>query len=390
MAVKGKEFSTSPELLKTCFHDLHVSLNATMVPFAGYSMPVLYKAHTHLASHKWTRTNAGLFDVSHMLQHKFSGPDAVKLLEIVTPGDIQGLSDFNSTLSVLLNDKGGIIDDTIITRWDKDTFYVVTNAGCRDKDLAFLKSEIQKNGLSVNHEIIYGGLLALQGPKAAQTLQQFTSADLSKLTFGSSTFLNLGSFGDVHVARGGYTGEDGFEISITDPKAAVDFAKALIEEKSDTVIPVGLAARDSLRLEAGMCLYGHELNESITPIEAGLAWVIGKNRRQLGDSAANFNGAQTILSQLNNKKELVFKTRIGFTSKGPAARENCDIFVRDEKVGIVTSGSPSPSLGGNIGMAYINKPYNKIGTDITILVRGKPRSATVAKMPFLQPNYYRG
>ncbi len=385
-----KRYSSSSTLVKTPLFDLHVENNATMVPYAGYSMPVLYKGQSHIDSHKWTRTKAGLFDVSHMLQHRFAGPDATALLEKITPSALanDGLKDFHSTLSVLLNEEGGVIDDTIISKHGDNEFYVVTNAGCREKDLAFIKKEINANFPSVKHEIITGGLLALQGPEVAATLQKFTKYDLSQIKFGQSAFIDLpvGNGAQFHAARGGYTGEDGFEISIPDDVASLDFARLLLSENPDVVKPIGLAARDSLRLEAGMCLYGHELSEEITPIEATLTWVVNKARREKGD----FNGASKILAQIKDKT-LVKRKRVGFTVTGPAARDGCKIFTADKakEIGYVTSGLPSPSVGANIGMAYVDREFTKSGTKISVLVRGKYREGELKKMPFITPNYYR-
>lgn len=376
--------TASNELRKTPFYDLNVELGGTMVDFAGYSMPVLYKGQSHIESHNWTREKAGLFDVSHMLQHRFSGPGATEFLEKVTPSDLKSLKPFTSTLSVLLNNEGGIIDDTIISKHGEDDFYVVTNAGCRENDLKFLGEELAQFG-NVSRTTIEGGLLALQGPEAAATLQKLTTDDLSKIKFGESAYISLLG-GKYHAARGGYTGEDGFEVSIPDEKVALEFAKTLLDMES--VKPIGLAARDSLRLEAGMCLYGHELNESITPVEAALTWVIGKNRRT--PETATFNGASHVLAQIADKS-LVKKVRKGITVKGPAARENMKVFNSDgtQLIGEVTSGSYSPTTKQNIGMAYVPRDC-KIGTDIKIEIRGKLRDGKIAKMPFITPNYFRG
>lgn len=375
----------STELLKTPLYDLHVELGGKMVEYAGFSMPVLYNGQSHIESHNWTRSKAGLFDVSHMLQHRISGPGATEVLEQITPSDLKSLAPFTSTLSVLLNEKGGIVDDTIISKHGEDEFYIVTNAGCRDKDMAFIKGALASGPRSVKHEIIGGGLLALQGPSAAESLQKFTAFDLKDIKFGQSAFVSI--LGDkYHVARGGYTGEDGFEISFPNGGVAVEFAKELLT--LEEVKPIGLAARDSLRLEAGMCLYGHEMNEDITPVEAALSWVIGKRRRIEG----GFNGYDVIKEQLANKTERE-KVRVGFTVTGPAAREGFKVYSATKPatpVGWVTSGSMSPTLKVNIGMAYVPRALAKSGTPIQIEVRGKLREGRVQKMPFVAPNYYRG
>ncbi|ODV95343.1 hypothetical protein PACTADRAFT_50077 [Pachysolen tannophilus NRRL Y-2460] len=390
-----RRYSTKNEnLLKTPLYDIHLKHGATMVPYAGFAMPVLYKNQSHVESHNWTRTKCGLFDVSHMLQHELKGPGSTDFLHKITPTDLLGIEKMTGTLSVLLNEQGGVIDDCIITKHGDDKFYLVTNAGCREKDIKFIKSELSKNSVGeINHKTFEGTLLALQGPLANQILQKFTNFNLRELYFGHSAFLNLPSFTNdktVHVARSGYTGEDGFEISITDNKLAVDFTNALLELQ-DFVKPIGLAARDSLRLEAGMCLYGHELNENVTPIESSLNWLISKTRRD-PNQRIKFNGFPKIIRQLESPKTEVNFKRVGLTSKGPSPRDGNKIFNFDspqEEIGTVCSGSPSPTLGGNVAQAFINKPYNKIGTKVLIEIRNKKREAIVTKMPFVETHLYR-
>lgn len=384
-----RRFYSSKALLKTPLYEAHLELGGKMVPYAGFEMPVLYNTQSHIDSHNWVRSNVGLFDVSHMLQHKVSGPEAIHLLQKITPIDLSLLAVNNLSLSVLLNNDGGIIDDCIITKHGEQDYYMVTNAGCREKDIKFITEESSK--FDVTHKTFEGTLLAVQGPKAAEILQKFTNDDLSKIYFGQSKYITLKSpiNGVVHLARGGYTGEDGFELSIPsatpqEAAGALDFFRVLLNEYPEVVKPIGLAARDSLRLEAGMCLYGYELNENITPIEASLAWLIPKSRRSEG----GFNGSSKILQQLSDKT-LVTQRRIGVTSKGPAPREGNKIF-NDEgtQIGHISSGSPSPTLGGNVAQAYIDKNV-KIGSGIKIEIRGKLRDGLVAKLPFVQPNYYR-
>lgn len=387
-----RRFYSTPALRKTPLFDSHVKYGAKFVPYAGFEMPIMYKDQSHIESHNWVRSKVGLFDVSHMLQHRFEGPDAVALLQKMTPIDLSQLDPFTSSLSVLLNNEGGIIDDTIITKHGDDKFYMVTNAGCRDKDLAFIAKELEAFN-NVKHSTFEGTLLAIQGPQAAELLQKFTSEKLPAITFGHTQFLKFNSLVDseIHLSRTGYTGEDGFELSIpsateAEAKQARDFFEVLIDDYPELVKPIGLAARDSLRLEAGMCLYGNELSESITPIEASLAWLVPKSRRT---ADANFNGSSKILDQLNNKG-LVTSRRIGVVSKGPAPRTGAKIFDGEGvEVGYITSGSLSPTLGLNVAQSYIDKKV-KIGSEVQIDIRGKLRPGKVTKLPFVANNFYRG
>ncbi|CAI4055041.1 hypothetical protein N7582_000231 [Saccharomyces uvarum] len=390
-----KRFNSN--LKKTALHDLHVSLGGTMVPYAGYSMPVLYKGQTHIESHNWTRTNAGLFDVSHMLQSKLSGPHSIKFLQRVTPTDFNALPIGHGTLSVLLNPEGGVVDDTIVTKENQDNeFYIVTNAGCAKRDTEFLRGELQNDSaLDCQWKIIEGrSLLALQGPKAKDVLEPLLEKTaqgktLKELFFGQRDEFALKDGTLVQIARGGYTGEDGFEISVPDEKA-VEFAEQLLA--NPVMKAIGLAARDSLRLEAGMCLYGHELDETITPVEAGLNWVISKSRRNLTNEKDWFNGYAKIMDQLNNKTYNRIRVAFKYSKKGPAARNGVKIFLPDAKteVGLVTSGSASPSLNNiNIGQGYVEKGHHKRGTELLVQVRNKFYPIELAKMPLVPTHYYK-
>ncbi|KAG6909514.1 hypothetical protein DXG01_017071 [Tephrocybe rancida] len=390
-----------------------------MVPFAGYSMPLAYgdvgqgvfttpviernKCQRILvASHNHVRTSAGLFDVSHMVQSNFRGPTASEFMEWLTPSSLIALNPYHSTLSVLLNERGGIIDDTIITKHSYDAYYVVTNAGCRERDLPWMQAKLEEWNASerakagpVEMEVLEGwGLLALQGPEAASYLQTLTSFDLQRLTFGTSAFVPIEGF-NLHVARGGYTGEDGFEVLRAEnalkisipPSQTVDVANLLSKAP---VQLTGLGARDSLRLEAGMCLYGQELNEDISPIEAGLAWVISKERREVG----GYIGAEGVKKVL---KEGPSKRRVGLVIEGAPARpihttEGAKIFAPEggELLGAITSGIPSPTLGKNIAMGYVQSGWHKKGTAVEVDVRNKLRKAVLTPMPFIKPNYWRG
>ncbi|TBU39326.1 glycine cleavage system T protein [Dichomitus squalens] len=381
--------SADTPLRKTGLYDFHVENGARMVPFAGYSMPLSYGTLGAVASHHHVRKSVGLFDVGHMVQSNFRGPTATAFLEWLTPSSLKSLSPYTSTLSVLLNERGGIIDDTVITKHAEDAFYVVTNAGRRNRDLAWFKEKLEKWNAGekakaegkVEHEVLEDwGLLALQGPEAAQYLQGLTSFDLRELTFGRSAFVPIEGF-NLHVARGGYTGEDGFEISIP-PSQTVEVAQLL---SKPPVQLTGLGARDSLRLEAGMCLYGQDLDEDTTPVEAGLTWVIGKERRENGE----FIGAEGVRKHL---KEGPPRRRVGMIVEGAPARQGARIFApsSNEQIGSVTSGIPSPSLGKNIAMGYVKSGWHKKGTEVEVDVRNKLQKAVLRTVPFVPARYYRG
>lgn len=389
---------------KTALYDLHVELGGKLVPFGGFHMPVQYTSLSVSDSHKFTRTHASLFDVSHMVQRIFSGPGAAAFLERVTPSGLGALPVNGSTLSALLHPgTGGIVDDTVITKLAEDRFYVVTNAACRDKDDAYLAEQLTAfDGPAVSHEKQdQKGLIALQGPRSVEILESLLSSDypgvdLSKLYFGTCTTarFNLGSpsdpktSGDVLVSRGGYTGEDGFELSIPTADETVALTKHLLA--SAEVEMAGLGARDSLRLEAGMCLYGQDLDDTTTPVEAGLSWIIPKERRR---ADAGFHGAEIITQQIIPKSKGgagVERRRVGLVVEGAPARAGADIVVNSETVGKVTSGCPSPTLGKNIAMGYIRDGLHKAGTEVEVLVRGRARKATVTKMPFVPTKYWKG
>ena len=379
-----------------------------MVPFAGFSMPVSYFDQSVGESHRWTREKASLFDVGHMVQHKFSGPGAAGLLERITPCSPRKIGAWSSTLSCLLHEgTGGIVDDCVVARLGNGDFfgesgggfYVVTNAACREKDLSFIGSEIEKLDEDVEWEVLEGrGLLALQGPESAGALRRIVADNgakeaLESLYFGQCREMDLNTSSykvlpPVLVSRGGYTGEDGFEISVP-AEATVELAESLLGGRGpERVKFAGLGARDSLRLEAGMCLYGHDLDDETTPVEAGLSWVIPKDRREQG----GFYGSDVILKQLKPKKEGggVSKRRIGLIIEGAPAREGAEILGPNEEViGKITSGCPSPTLGKNIAMGYVASGFNKVGTELLVRVRGKTRSAVSVKMPFVPSRYWK-
>ncbi|TPX16223.1 uncharacterized protein E0L32_004218 [Thyridium curvatum] len=411
--VQSRSYASSsapPEtaaLRRTPLYDLHIAHGGKMVPFGGFEMPVQYSSLSVSASHNFTREKASLFDVSHMVQRHFSGPHAAAFLQTITPSDVEGLGVHRSTLSTFLWERtGGIVDDTIITKLGDQLFYVVTNAGCRDKDDAYLADQLRKfeaeTGAALRHEKLEDwGLVALQGPLSKDVLTEVLAdheeADLPGLLFGSSIFarVRLQQTGELSepllISRGGYTGEDGFEISIP-PEEAVAVTETLLAAAGPERLQfAGLGARDSLRLEAGMCLYGHDLDDTTTPVEAALSWIIPKSRRS---PDAGYHGAAAIAEQLTPKTKGgkgVERRRVGLTVTGAPAREGAEIVDGDgEKIGVITSGCPSPTLGKNIAMGYIKDGFHKAGTEVGVVVRGKQRAATVTKMPFVPTKYWKG
>ncbi|OAQ32986.1 glycine cleavage system protein T [Linnemannia elongata AG-77] len=373
--------ATGEALKKTVLHDYHVENGGKMVPFAGWSMPVQYSNLGVGASHNWTRNNASVFDVSHMLATRITGKDRVKFYETITVADIENLPVGSSTLSVFTNENGGIIDDTIICK-HQDSLYVVSNAGCADKDLAHIRAHLkafQNKGGDVDLKIIDDHqLIAIQGPKAAAVIEELVGKSLQDFPFMDGRFMTIKGI-ECHVARSGYTGEDGFEISVPNSDA-VEFTKMLIADPR--VELAGLGARDSLRLEAGLCLYGNDLDETTTPVEAGLTWTIGKRRRAEG----GFLGAEKIQEQLKNG---VTRRRIGLVVQGAPAREGAPIYANGELVGKVTSGCPSPSTKKNVAMGYVKNGVHKSGTELEVEVRGRKQKAVVTKMPFVPAGYHK-
>ncbi len=367
------------DLRKTPLHDLHVERGGRMVPFAGYAMPVQYPDGI-IAEHQHTRTSAGLFDVSHMGQAILRGDDVLALFESLVPGDIAGLDAGQMRYTLLLNDSGGIRDDLMATRIEDggaDALFLVVNAACKDADFAHIADAL---GGRAELEILADrALLALQGPKAEAALSALAPAcrDLVFLEGADMPIDGHAAF----VTRSGYTGEDGFEISVPESTAAA-LAERLLAD--DGVSPVGLGARDSLRLEAGLCLYGHDIDETTTPVEAGLTWAVGKRRREDG----NFPGAEAILAQISTGP---LRKRVGLLPEGRApVREGA--VIRDaagEIVGTVTSGGFAPTLERPVAMGYVATPHAEVGTRVEIELRNRTVAAEVAAMPFVQPNYKR-
>ena len=367
---------TAAPLKRTPLYALHRELGARMVPFAGYEMPVQYPSGI-LAEHLHTRSQAGLFDVSHMGQIRLAGAGCVAALESLVPGDLEALRPMRMRYTLLLSEAGGILDDLMVTRLG-DGFFLVVNAATKETDLAHLRGRV---GTRASIEPLADlALLALQGPAAASVLSRFVEG-IARRRFMLAFEITVGSR-QCLVTRSGYTGEDGFEISIPASEAE-GFARRLIAEPE--VLPVGLGARDSLRLEAGLCLYGHDIDETTTPIEADLAWTIGKRRRAEG----GFPGAATILRQL---AEGTSRKRVGIRPDGRApAREDTEI-VDDagNKLGKVTSGGFGPSVGGPVAMGYVDAANAMEGQGLQLLVRGAARPARVVRLPFVPTRYYRG
>ncbi|KAH9838953.1 glycine cleavage system t protein [Teratosphaeria destructans] len=385
-----------------------------MVPFGGYSMPVQYSDLGVGESHIWTREKASLFDVGHMVQYHVEGPGAEAFLESITPAGLKNMAPGTNALSALLHPTtGGIIDDCIITRLENGPdhlFYLVTNAGCRDKDHAFLRSAIENWDRAANpavhlrhlqHDGAPYGLLALQGPLSKHILQPLLSAackvDLQTWYFGQAKHITLalpsgGESLPIVASRGGYTGEDGFELSLH-PTQTLAVTELLLERAGKHQLRLaGLGARDSLRLEAGMCLYGHDLDDTTTPVEAALAWIIPRERRTR--EGAGFHGAETIIPQLTPRSQGgtgVSRRRVGLVVEGAPAREGAEVVGEGGDVmGRVTSGCPSPVLKKNIAMAYVRDGLHKAGTEVGVMVRGKVRKAVVTKMPFVPSKYWKG
>lgn len=367
-------------LLTTPLDALHRELGAKMVPFAGYDMPVQYPTGI-IKEHLHTRECAGLFDVSHMGQLILEGPGSAAMLESLVPVDIESLGINRQTYALFTNDQGGVQDDLIITRWGDEKFFLVVNAACKEQDIAHLQANLNGQTLTVLSE---QALLALQGPKARAVMAELCPA-ATELVFMQGCTATIAGV-EAYITCSGYTGEDGFEISL--PCAgANDVARALLA--LEAVLPIGLGARDSLRLEAGLCLYGHELTGDISPIQAGLLWSISKARRPDGLRPGGFPGAQSIFRQLLDKPAL---RRVGLLVDGkrPVRDGQVVLDAQGNRVGEVCSACFGASVGSPIAMAYVQRPLGEPGTKLTVDVRGKPAAVTVTKMPFSEQRYFRG
>ncbi len=364
-------------LKTTPLSDLHKSLGAKMVPFAGYEMPVQYPLGV-LKEHLHCRAKAGLFDVSHMGQGRLTGAGRAAVLEALTPGDFQALKPGRQRYTVFTSDSGGILDDLMVTNRGDDLFLVV-NAACKDADFAHIDAHLAGHDAALER-FEDRALLALQGPEAAAVLSRLAPA-VADMVFMSGITVGLNGV-DCFVTRSGYTGEDGYEISV--PADAVEALARLLLDQPE-VEAIGLGARDSLRLEAGLCLYGSDITTDTTPIEGDIAWVINKRRREEG----GFPGADVILGQ---RADGAPRKRVGLRPEGRTpARAHTEI--RDAEgtlIGEITSGGFSPSLEAPIAMGLVDAAHAEPGSRVVLMVRGKALPAEVVPMPFVPHRYFRG
>ena len=387
--------STVPEsLLSTPLHDLHVGLGARMVPFAGYSMPVQYPAGL-MAEHLHTRASAGLFDVSHMGQLRLVGSDAAAAFETLMPVDVIDLPVGKQRYGLLLNDEGGIIDDLMFFKREVDIF-VIVNGACKAGDIAHIQQRIGHRCQVIPMPQM--ALMALQGPHAVTALTRLCPG-IERLVFmtGGTFHIACDSHGphqtiECFVTRSGYTGEDGFEISVHEMQVEA-LARALLAQPE--VKPVGLGARNSLRLEAGLCLYGNDIDTTTTPVEAGLNWAMQKVRRAGGARAGGFPGAVKILAQLQAPADAgatpLTKKRVGLIAQERIpVRDHTELQnTQGQRVGEVTSGLLGPSMDQPIAMGYVDVAYASLGTTLHAIVRGKPVPMVVSAMPFIPNRYFR-
>jgi aminomethyltransferase len=373
------------EFARTPLYDLHRALGARMTGFAGYAMPVQYPSGI-VREHLHTRARVGLFDVSHMGQAILAGPRAARRLETLVPGDIAALASGRMRYTQLLDGHGHILDDLMVTRLDdeagRERLFLVVNAATKKADFAHLAAELPDCALTALDD---RALLALQGPKAAEVLRRHLSSaaaeSVSTLPFmAARSFMRDGTF--LNISRSGYTGEDGFEISLP-ATAAPDFAQELLDEPN--VRPIGLGARNSLRLEAGLCLYGHDIDSTTGPVEAGLSWSISRRRREAG----GFFGYEQVTRAIDHGPS---RLRVGFLLEGQApAREGSEIVTREGRtIGRVTSGGFAPSLGRPVAMGYVGAAHAAPGRQVCLIVRGKPLAAKIVPMPFVPHHYFRG
>ncbi|HRP67858.1 MAG TPA: glycine cleavage system aminomethyltransferase GcvT, partial [Thauera sp.] len=356
------DIQSDAPLLQTPLHDLHVSLGAKMVPFAGYAMPVQYPAGI-LKEHLHTRSQAGLFDVSHMGQVMLLGPDAAAALETLVPVDIIDLPPGMQRYALFLNDKGGVMDDLMVANFGDGRLFVVVNAACKAQDIAHMQQHLSAR---CKVEVLADrALLALQGPAAGAVLARLAPETAKMVFMNVATVTLLGA--ECYVSRSGYTGEDGFEISVPADKAEA-LAKELLSHPE--VAPIGLGARDSLRLEAGLCLYGHDLDQHTSPVESSLLWALSKVRRADGARPGGYPGADVVFEHIAKG---VARKRVGLRPNARVpVREGAELVDADgRKVGVVTSGGFGPTLEAPVAMGYVDTALAKVGTPLSAMVRGK-------------------
>ncbi len=378
--------SDQNSLLTTPLNALHLELGARMVPFAGYSMPVQYPAGL-MAEHAHTRNAAGLFDVSHMGQLRLVGPDAAAAFETLMPVDVIGLGVNKQRYGLLLTDEGTIIDDLMFVNRDYANggdLFVIVNGACKAGDIAHIQAKIGQRC-----EVIpmpERALLALQGPQAVTALQRLVPG-VEQLVFMTGGAYRWNG-AELYITRSGYTGEDGFEISVHEAQADA-LARALLAQPE--VKPIGLGARNSLRLEAGLCLYGNDIDTTTTPVEAALNWAMQKVRRTGGERAGGFPGADKVLGQLDGSQPATRK-RVGLIAKDRVpVREHVELQnTQGQRIGEVTSGLIGPTINQPIAIGYVDAAHAALGTQVNAIVRGKAVAMEVAAMPFVPTRYYRG
>jgi len=361
----------SDNLKKTPLNAAHRALGGKMVDFGGWDMPVQYPAGV-IEEHMATRTRAGLFDVSHMGEVWVEGPDAIEFVNSITTNDVTKLVDGQAHYSALTNENGGVVDDLLVYRFGPEKLLLVVNAGTTEKDWAWITSQKKDENLSLRNASADYCQIAIQGPKAIGILQQLTETELEPIKYYHFTEGKVDGV-DAIISRTGYTGEDGFEVYADAKYAEELWNKMLDTGKGDGIVPCGLAARNTLRLESAMSLYGHELGDDISTFEANLGWITKMDKPE-------FIGKEALadLKTAGLKRRLV-----GFEMKEPGiARDEFDVYVNDEKVGVVTSGSPAPFLKKNIGLAFVPPEFAKIGQELRIDVRGKKLLAEIVPTPF--------
>lgn len=385
--------ASDAQLLKTPLYDLHVELGARMVPFAGYSMPVQYPAGL-MAEHKHTRDAAGLFDISHMGQLRLVGPDAAAAFETLMPVDVVDLPAGKQRYGLLLNDEGGILDDLMFFNEGHGSLFVIVNGACKVADIAHIQDKI--GARCEVQPLPDHALLALQGPQAATTLARL-SPGIERFVFMTGGAVQIGGI-PAFVTRSGYTGEDGFEISVAG-KDADALARLLLAQPE--VKPVGLGARNSLRLEAGLCLYGNDIDTTTTPVEASLNWAIQKVRRAGGAREGGFPGAAKVLAQLaavasgaagHTDHDTLTRKRVGLVAleRIPVRDGTLLQSIEGHDIGTVTSGLLGPTADRCVAMGYVAAAFAEPGTRVQAIVRGKPVPMEVSTMPFVPTRYYRG